>query len=69
MKHLESLKVEYDYTVRDCDGSIVQFFYGEDSLDPVKQKFFPKLDFLKNNLETYKAKYKFDENKDSFKLK
>jgi DNA-directed RNA polymerase I subunit RPA1 len=28
MKHLESLKVEYDYTVRDSDGSIVQFLYG-----------------------------------------
>lgn len=28
MKHLESLKVEYDHTVRDSDGSIVQFLYG-----------------------------------------
>jgi DNA-directed RNA polymerase I subunit RPA1 len=28
IKHLESLKVEYDYSVRDCDGSIIQFFYG-----------------------------------------
>lgn len=46
MKHLEALKVEYDYTVRDCDGGIVQFFYGEDSLDPTKQKYFHKFDFL-----------------------
>ena len=46
MKHLETLKVEYDYTVRDCDGSIVQFFYGEDSLDPAREKFFKKIDFL-----------------------
>lgn len=60
MKHLESLKVQYDYTVRDCDGSIVQFLYGEDSLDPIKQKYFPKLDFIKKNFETYKAKYKFE---------
>ena len=36
MKHLESLKVEYDYTVRDADGSVIQFLYGEDSLDPTK---------------------------------
>ena len=28
MKHLESLKVEYDYTVRDADAGIIQFYYG-----------------------------------------
>lgn len=43
MKHLESLKVEYDNTVRDSDGSIVQFLYGEDSLNPTKDKFFNKM--------------------------
>lgn len=68
MKHLETLKVEYDYTVRDCDGSIVQFFYGEDSLDPAKQKFFEKLDFLKNNFETLKTKYKYNQMKNSIKF-
>lgn len=36
----------YDLTVRDSDGSVVQFFYGEDSLDVMKtaclaQKQFP----------------------------
>ena len=36
MKHLESLKIEYDMTVRDSDGSIVQFLYGEDALNPCK---------------------------------
>ncbi len=35
IKHLESLTVAYDGTVRDSDGSIVQFAYGEDGLDPV----------------------------------
>ena len=38
IKHLEGLKVHYDSTVRDADGSVVQFFYGEDSLDVMKQK-------------------------------
>ncbi len=47
-------------TVRDSDGSIVQFLYGEDSLTPVKHKFFRKLDVLKNNLSTFKAKFKYD---------
>lgn len=69
MKHLESLKVEYDLTVRDSDGSIVQFLYGEDSLNPVKDKFFTKLDLLKNNADTFKAKYKYDEFKEMLKTK
>lgn len=32
MKHLEGLVVNYDLTVRDSDGSVVQFLYGEDGL-------------------------------------
>ena len=34
MKHLEELKVNYDMTVRDSSGCVVQFLYGEDGLDP-----------------------------------
>lgn len=60
MKHLESLKVEYDYTVRDSDGGIVQFLYGEDSLNPTKEKFCEKIDFLKNNMDLLKEKYKYN---------
>ncbi|XWS51630.1 hypothetical protein CRYUN_Cryun11dG0000200 [Craigia yunnanensis] len=30
IKNLECLKISYDHTVRDADGSIVQFDYGED---------------------------------------
>jgi len=33
---LENLKVEYDVTVRDTDGVIIQFVYGEDGVDPAK---------------------------------
>uniref|UniRef100_A0A0R0KYG7 DNA-directed RNA polymerase subunit n=1 Tax=Glycine max TaxID=3847 RepID=A0A0R0KYG7_SOYBN len=33
MKNLECLKVCYDHTVRDADGSIIQFHYGEDGVD------------------------------------
>ncbi|MFQ5921105.1 MAG: DNA-directed RNA polymerase subunit A'', partial [Nitrososphaerales archaeon] len=33
---LEHLKIEYDQTVRDPHGSIVQFLYGEDGIDPAK---------------------------------
>ncbi|RLG77399.1 MAG: DNA-directed RNA polymerase subunit A', partial [Thermoprotei archaeon] len=33
---LLDLYVEYDGTVRAADGSIVQFVYGEDGVDPMK---------------------------------
>ncbi|KAI6660779.1 DNA-directed RNA polymerase I subunit RPA1 [Oopsacas minuta] len=34
VKHLEGLKVNYDLTVRDSDGSVIQFLYGEDGINP-----------------------------------
>lgn len=48
IKHLEGLTVQYDQTVRDSCGSVIQFFYGEDGLDIVKcqmlkDKAFPLL--------------------------
>ncbi|CAI2201254.1 8782_t:CDS:1, partial [Funneliformis geosporum] len=52
IKHLEGLRVHYDHTVRDVDGSVIQFNYGEDSLDVVKQKHLNKFQF---NTENYKA--------------
>jgi DNA-directed RNA polymerase subunit A' len=33
---LEHLKVEYDLTVRDPHGHVIQFAYGEDGVDPAK---------------------------------
>jgi DNA-directed RNA polymerase beta' subunit len=36
VKGLEDLKVEYDMTVRNNMGKIVQFSYGEDSADPTR---------------------------------
>jgi DNA-directed RNA polymerase subunit A' len=35
---LQDLRVEYDYTVRDATGRIVQFAYGEDSIDVSKSE-------------------------------
>lgn len=34
MKALEDLSVQYDDTVRNTTGGIVQFMYGDDGLDP-----------------------------------
>ena len=49
VKHLESLTVQYDYTVRDCDGSVVQFHYGEDSVDVSKSAHLTRFAFLASN--------------------
>ena len=35
IKGLEDLKVEYDLTVRNSSGKVIQFSYGEDSFDPM----------------------------------
>lgn len=53
IKHLEGLVVQYDLTVRDSDGSVVQFLYGEDGLDIPKTQFLqPKqFPFLTSNYE------------------
>ena len=49
IKHLESLTVNYDYTVRDSDLSVVQFHYGEDSIDIGRTSYLEKFSFLTNN--------------------
>jgi DNA-directed RNA polymerase I subunit RPA1 len=45
VKHLEGICVNYDLTVRDSDGSIIQFQYGEDSLSIEKTQFMNEKQF------------------------
>ncbi|PBP23235.1 beta and beta-prime subunits of DNA dependent RNA-polymerase [Diplocarpon rosae] len=52
IKGMEGLKVEYDTSVRDSDGSMVQFLYGEDGLDVTKQKHLTDFKFLLQNLSS-----------------
>ena len=61
VKHLEGLQVHYDHTVRDIDGSIVQFHYGEDSLDVTKQKYLYQFDFSAENYRALLRKYHPDD--------
>ncbi|XP_053314114.1 DNA-directed RNA polymerase I subunit RPA1 [Spea bombifrons] len=63
IKHLEGLVVQYDLTVRDSDGSIVQFLYGEDGLDVPKTQFLqPKqFPFIAENYEVIKHSKRLDE--------
>ncbi|XP_068131545.1 DNA-directed RNA polymerase I subunit RPA1 [Hyperolius riggenbachi] len=63
IKHLEGLVVQYDLTVRDSDGSVVQFLYGEDGLDVPKTQFLqPKqFPFICENYEVIKQSKHLDE--------
>ena len=36
IKGLEDIKVEYDMTVRNSQGKIIQFTYGDDNFDSTK---------------------------------
>ncbi|KFM65263.1 DNA-directed RNA polymerase I subunit RPA1, partial [Stegodyphus mimosarum] len=45
IKHLEGVTVNYDLTVRDSDGSIVQFLYGEDGMDVGKMQLLKENQF------------------------
>uniref|UniRef100_A0A672TKE3 DNA-directed RNA polymerase subunit n=1 Tax=Strigops habroptila TaxID=2489341 RepID=A0A672TKE3_STRHB len=63
IKHLEGLVVQYDLTVRDSDGSVVQFLYGEDGLDIPKTQFLqPKqFPFIAENYEVIQKTKHLDE--------
>ncbi|ORY77786.1 DNA-directed RNA polymerase I subunit RPA1 [Protomyces lactucae-debilis] len=61
IKHLEGIKVNYDSTVRDADGSLIQMNYGEDSLDVIKQKHLFEFGFSASNFRALKRKYRVEE--------
>ncbi|EPY82079.1 DNA-directed RNA polymerase I subunit RPA1 [Camelus ferus] len=63
IKHLEGLVVQYDLTVRDSDGSVVQFLYGEDGLDIPKTQFLQprQFPFLASNYEMLRMWSELDE--------
>lgn len=63
IKHLEGLVVQYDMTVRDSDGSVVQFLYGEDGLDIPKTQFLQprQFTFIEDNYEVIKRSQGLDQ--------
>ena len=54
IKLLEGLVVGYDMTVRESDGSVIQFKYGEDSMDTCKSQYIKKgkLEYLAENMQS-----------------
>jgi hypothetical protein len=61
VKHLEDLTLSYDSTVRDCDGNVVQFLYGEDGLDTTSAALLggseKQMQFLARNSEAFVFRY------------
>ncbi|KAM3867222.1 DNA-directed RNA polymerase I subunit RPA1 [Diretmus argenteus] len=63
IKHLEGLVVQYDLTVRDSDGSVVQFLYGEDGLEVPKTQFLQprQFPFIEDNYQVIRKSQALDE--------
>ncbi|KAK3386921.1 hypothetical protein B0H63DRAFT_430722 [Podospora didyma] len=59
IKGLEGLRVTYDTSVRDSDGTVVQFLFGEDGLDISKQKYLTDFEFLLQNLDSQLAQIQY----------
>ena len=61
IKHLEGLQVAYDLSVRDSDGSLVQFYYGEDGLDICKTPFLSEKQypFMASNMTVSQIKFEY----------
>lgn len=58
IKHLEDVHVQNDLTVRDAEGCILQFYYGEDGLDVTKQAFLSKFSTMSRNIGSIIERYK-----------
>jgi DNA-directed RNA polymerase I subunit RPA1 len=59
IKGMEGLTVSYDSTVRDADGTLIQFLYGEDGLDVTKQKYLHDFSFVLRNIGSESAQLNF----------
>ena len=64
IKGAEDLMINYDLTVRNSSGNIIQFAYGDDNIDPTKLEHISKIELFELNNENLKIKYKFDELED-----
>lgn len=51
IKQLEGVHSNYDNTVRDSDGTLVQFMYGGDAVDVIKESHLQQFDFCVQNFQ------------------
>lgn len=56
-KQLEGVHVAYDNSVRDGDGTLIQFLYGGDSIDTTKQSHMNQFKFCVENYDALLTKY------------
>ena len=65
IKHLEDLTVQYDYSVRNSDGAVIQLLYGDYGVDVGKVKYLTgkraQLDFLAQNSSILVYRYGLSE--------
>lgn len=58
IKQLEGVQVTYDNTVRDSDGTLIQFIYGGDAVDVVKESHLTNFKFCVDNFDSLVRKHK-----------
>ncbi len=56
-KQLEGVHVAYDNTVRNADGSVVEFLYGGDAVDVTRESYLYKFDFFYDNYTALLQRY------------
>lgn len=57
IKQLEGVHVEYDNTVRDTDGTLLQFMYGGDAIDTIKESYLNEFAFCAANMQSLLQKH------------
>lgn len=69
IKHMESLTVQYDHTVRDTsDGAVIQFHYGEDGVDVMRTGWLTEFNFLSDNFKALASKVDPEEAREKMQL-
>jgi hypothetical protein len=61
IKASEELMVNYDFTVRNSSGYIVQFGYGDDNFDPIKLEKVPRIELFEYDDKTMKKIYQHED--------
>ncbi|GMM41321.1 DNA-directed RNA polymerase I core subunit [Hanseniaspora uvarum] len=56
-KQLEGVHIAYDNTVRDADGTLIQFLYGGDAIDITRESHLTEFEFCMDNYNAFIKKY------------
>ena len=56
-KQLEGVHISYDNSVRDADGTLIQFLYGGDAVDITKESHMTQFNFCADNYDSLLKKY------------